>query len=325
VERAASLTTRLLTFSRKEGREARTVDVNESLDGMERMLGRVIGEDVEVITRLTAEHAFVAVDPGDLEQVVMNLVLNARDAMPAGGRIVIETRTAKPPADAGSSADWLSLVVRDTGVGMDDETRSHIFEPFYTTKPVGRGTGLGLSTVYGIVQQARGHIEVESEVGVGTSIEIWLPTVPVPGSVAQVRSDGARAHGGEEKVLVVEDEDLVRLFVRRALEEAGYEVLAASNGEEALEIFAAESGAVDLVLTDVVMPRMKGPELSRRLMGLSPGTPVVYMSGYIESQALQDQLADRPGSLLRKPFRATELYEKVRRALDESLSKRSTD
>jgi nitrogen-specific signal transduction histidine kinase/CheY-like chemotaxis protein len=324
--RAAGLTTQLLAFSRKERPEARTVDVNAVLTNMERMLVRLIGEDIRLETRLAHEQPHISIDSGELEQVVMNLVLNARDAMPMGGRVTVETRCAAGPGGDESEAPGVVLAVRDTGVGMDTETRKRIFEPFYTTKPMGEGTGLGLSTVYGIVQRAEGVVHVESEPGFGTTIDIWLPlasahTRPEPKSVKP--SQPATAGGGEH-ILVAEDEELVRVFVRRALQDAGYRVVAAADGQEALEHFETDPSAIDLVLTDVVMPRMKGPELASRIAEISPETPILYMSGYVDNQALSTQLADRPDALLRKPFSAADLCERVRKSLDRPVGRQST-
>jgi CheY-like chemotaxis protein len=324
--RAAGLTTQLLAFSRQERPAARTVDVNAVLTNMERMLVRLIGEDISLETRLAPEQPNVSVDSGELEQVVMNLVLNARDAMPMGGRITVETHCPSGPGLGTSEAAGVVLSVRDTGVGMDIETRKRIFEPFYTTKPVGEGTGLGLSTVYGIVQRAEGLVHVASEPGSGTTIDIWFPhgsahTRPEPTSL---RPNQPATGGGGEQILVAEDEELVRVFVRRALQDAGYRVVAVADGQEALEHFETDPSAIDLVLTDVVMPRMKGPELASRIAELSPETPILYMSGYVDNQALSSQLADRPDALLRKPFSAADLCERVRKSLDRPVGRQST-
>ena len=208
------------------------------------------------------------------------------------------------------------LSVRDGGLGMDLEMRKRIFEPFFTTKPMGEGTGLGLSTVYGIVQRADGHIGVESEPGDGTTISIWFPHAGGQADRGRHAGEAASPTRGNEKILVVEDEELVRDFVRRALEDVGYEILEACDGQEALEIVEELDSLVDLVLTDVVMPRMKGPELAERLSAVSPQTPVLFMCGYIDNKAVEEQFKDRPDALLRKPFSRTELCERVRSTLD---------
>jgi two-component system cell cycle sensor histidine kinase/response regulator CckA len=317
--RAASLTAQLLAFSRKEARETQPVHVNEVITDMERMLVRLIGEDVTLEARLSTHLRPISIDPGELDQIIMNLVLNARDAMPLGGPIVIETRPASAEAVSGTAhlaGDGVLLSVRDGGVGMDEEVRKRIFEPFFTTKPVGEGTGLGLSTVYGMVHRADGCIEVESEIGVGTTFVVWFPYArrqiyqarQAPGAGAPTR--------GTEKILVVEDEELVRVFAHRALTDARYDVLMASDGQEALELVELLDSPVDMVLTDVVMPRMKGPELAEHLSTLSPLTPVLFMCGYIDNKAVEEQFKDRPDALLRKPFGRDELCERVRSTLD---------
>ena len=322
--RAMSLTSQLLAFSRKEPRGVRSVDLNEVITDMERMLIRLIGEDLTVETRLAPETQPISIDRGELEQVIMNLVLNARDAMSKGGHMLIETRSEAIGGGSanGSTTDGIVLSVRDGGLGMDYETRKRIFEPFFTTKPMGKGTGLGLSTVYGIVQRAGGHIDVESELGHGTTIDVWFPRAPDVASPEQSAVSPAarqdRAPVGTETILVVEDEDLVRKFVRHVLVDAGYEVLTACNGEEALEIVGGLDTPADLVLTDVVMPRMKGPELAKRLATIAPDTVVLYMSGYIDTAELTEQLVTQPHGILHKPFSTTELREQVRVGLDQN-------
>jgi len=283
---------------------------------MEKMLVRLIGEDMTLETRHATDLPGLLIDRGELEQIIMNLVLNARDAMPRGGRVVIETRTASLDAGTGrdsATEDGIVLSVSDTGLGMDSATRNRIFEPFYTTKPVGEGTGLGLSTVYGIVQRVEGHIDVESEPGQGTTIDVWFPQAPEPAAVGGQPEESVEGPTGpalgNERVLVVEDEELVRLFVQRVLEDSGYEVLIACDGVEALEIVEGLDAPPDLVLTDVVMPRMKGPELVERLSTISPDT-TVHMSGYIDNEAVG---AD---AILQKPFSAAVLKERVRSLLD---------
>lgn len=319
-DRASSLTMQLLAFSRKDRRGAHAVDVNAVLSKLEKLLARLIGEHIELTSRLHDEVPSVPIEAGELEQVVMNLVLNARDAMPSGGRVWIETRPATAD-EAGETpsgpVDGVLITVRDTGGGMEPEVQARIFEPFYTTKPMGQGTGLGLSTAYAIIQRCGGRIGVESEVGTGTTIEVWLPASET------VVDDTSREHGhsgiadGHETLLVVEDDELVRQFVRRALEDAGYDLLVAADGQEALDLLETHP-AVDLVLTDIVMPRMKGTELADRVRSTRPGTPVLYMSGYIDGDPLNGQLDRDPDLLLRKPFNAATLRARVRLVLDRA-------
>jgi PAS domain S-box-containing protein len=318
--RASTLTGQLLAFARRDPRGARPISVNRLLLEMERMLVRLIGEDVELETRLAPVPAVISIDPGELEQILMNLVLNARDALPKGGCVIVETRMA-PLGSGGATGrpgeDGVLLSVRDTGVGMDPETTKRVFEPFYTTKPMGEGTGLGLSTVYGIVQRASGHIEIESEPEIGTTVQIWFPLASGEVEVEPRPVVEARVIvGGDERILVVEDEELVRVFVRRALTEAGYQIVVASDGREALEVLEGLDTPVDLVLTDVVMPRMSGTELAQRLLTISPDTPVLFMSGYVQNQSMNTQFGDNPEILLRKPFTTAELCSRVRLMLD---------
>ena len=323
--RASTLTAQLLAFARREPQGARPVQVNEILTDVERLLGRLIGEDVALETRLGPDLPALLIDPGELEQIIMNLVLNARDAMPSGGRIVIETRRGSLPRGAVAAeqaSEAVVLRVRDDGVGMDEDTVKRIFEPFYTTKPTGQGTGLGLSTVYGIVQRAGGGIEVDSTPGRGTTVCVRLPVTrgAVDGPLDE--AEDVVAPGGRERVLVVEDEELVRGFVRRALEGAGYEILLAEDGQDALDVMGASDAPVDLVLTDVVMPRLNGTELAERIAGLAPGVPVLFMSGYLPNHTLSAHLWDNPELLLRKPFTSTELRTRVRLTLDRSYAAR---
>ena len=316
--RAMALTTRLLAFARRELRGARPVDVNGVVSNMEQLLLRLIGEDVALETRLAPGGPRITIDPGELEQILMNLVLNARDAMPAGGIVRIETSTTSVAPDGRAEAG-LHLSVRDSGMGMDAETSKRIFEPFYTTKPMGKGTGLGLSTVYGIVQRSRGQIEVDSVPNRGTTIKIWFPLATEDTTVAAPERPLSRPDGGSERILVVEDEDLVRVFVKRALEDSGYQVVEASDGADALEVIGGTDAPIDLVLTDVLMPGMKGTELAEHVRAIAPEMPILFMSGYVRSEALDGSIRDNPDLLLRKPFRTSDLRERVRAALDGRL------
>ncbi|HEX2045492.1 MAG TPA: PAS domain S-box protein [Gaiellaceae bacterium] len=317
-ERAATLTRQLLAFSRRQVLKPRVIDLNRVVEDMERMLRRLIGEDVELVTAVDPALGRVEADPGQIEQVIANLVVNARDAMPEGGRLVLETenvevdgtftagRVEMPPGA------YVVLAVTDTGVGMDAETQAHAFEPFFTTKEVGKGTGLGLATVYGIVKQSGGYIWVYSEQGEGTTFRIYLPRVEKPGD--ELAADGQAAAGeGSETVLVVEDEGVVRQLIARDLAGRGYTVLTAATGLEALAVADGHAGPIEVVVTDVVMPGMGGLELMRRLAEARPDTKVVYMSGYAE-RAVADELAPCP--LLQKPFNASALAAKIREVLD---------
>ena len=287
-ERAATLTRQLLAFARRQVNEPRVVDLNVLVAGTERLLGRLIGEDIELVTRSTADSAAVRADPGSLEQVLMNLAVNARDAMPRGGRlaigideVVLDARDANRPVDAASGA-YIVLTVTDTGSGIAQEHLPHIFEPFYTTKPQGRGTGLGLATVYGIVRQAGGHIRLSSAVDRGTEVAIYLPRVAeAPTATAAGPADVLV--GGGETLLLVEDEPSVRSVAARVLTRAGYDVLQACDGAEALEVYERAGEGIALVITDVVMPRIGGPELATRLRARRPGLKVLFTSGYTEA------------------------------------------
>jgi PAS domain S-box-containing protein len=318
-ERAADLTRQLLAFSRRQVLEPRVLDLNEVVEDMERMLRRLIGEDIELVTAVEPDLGRVEADPGQLEQVIANLVVNARDAMPDGGRLVLQTANADVDetftsgrAGGMQPGPYVVLEVSDSGAGMDAETQAHAFEPFFTTKEVGKGTGLGLATVYGIVKQSGGFIWVYSEPGEGTTFKIYLPRVEKPVDLAPappLRS----ARGGTETVLVVEDEEVVRDLIGRDLTGRGYSVLTAGTGREALAVAAEHDGAIDLVVTDVVMPEMGGLELMQRLVAARPGIKVVYMSGYTE-RAVADGAVPRP--LLQKPFNASTLADTIREVLD---------
>ncbi len=320
-KRAQVLTGQLLTFSRRKRIAPRIVNLNELIEGLERMLGRLVGEDVIVELRLAQELANVRIDPGSFEQVIVNLAVNARDAMPHGGRLIIETAetwledSSPDPASISLDRKRVSVRVIDEGVGMDDETISRVFEPFFTTKAVGIGTGLGLSTCYGIVRQAGGTISVESSHGHGTTFRILLPTTEDTSSIIDQPSPVSK-RGGRETILVVEDEDQLRRLSVRILEDLGYTVYEAKNGLEALRIAKTRIDQLDLLLTDVVMPELGGKLLAERLFAEKPTLKVVFMSGYDPDQVAQ-RGPDVPGhEVLEKPFTPDTLGASVRRALD---------
>jgi len=320
-ERAAALTRQLLAFSRRQVLEPRVVELGQVVRGLEKMLRRLISEDIGLATSLPPALPRVCVDPGQLEQVVMNLVVNARDAMPGGGRLSIELRAVvlddavRERIPDGRPGRFLQLSVADTGCGMDGELLARIFEPFFTTKEQGKGTGLGLSTVFGIVQQSHGFIEVASRVGEGTTFRVYLPVAESQdGAGAEDRPDGPV--GGKERILLVEDDPMVREVTRRILAGVGYEVLPAAGPEHALGQVVDGKAAFDLLLTDVVMPGICGPELSKRLLELRPGIRVLFMSGYTDDALSRLNLAASDIQLLQKPFSAVDLTRRVREVLD---------
>lgn len=321
VERASSLTRQLLALSRHQPLQPQVVDLGAALRFMEPMLRRTIGEDIELSLKMDPDVWAVRIDGGHIEQLVLNLVLNSRDAMPAGGRLVVEAANVRlDDAYARRHFDvvpgeYAMLAVSDTGVGMDEATRRRVFEPFFTTKPPGRGTGLGLSTVYGIVRRSGGSIWVYSEVSRGTTFKVYLPratwvSVPQPGAETPALSRGT------ETVLVVEDEAALRRLCERILTAAGYTVLAAASGDEAVEMAARHDGPIHLLLADVVMPGQAGPAVARRLLEERAGTKVLFMSGYAE-QAVDQHRAAIPGAhFIAKPFDGRTLAQAVRAALD---------
>jgi PAS domain S-box-containing protein len=327
--RAAVLTRQLLAFSRRQHLERRTINVNETIGEIMKLLQRIIGEDVEVLVKYTSALCAVFADPVQIEQVIMNLGVNARDAMPEGGQLTIETsnvelnenyRRKYPYAHCGK---YVEIRVSDTGIGMDDETQAHIFEPFYTTKEVGHGTGLGLSMVYGIVKQHDGHINVYSEKGHGATFKIYLPVVESADD-EDVIAVQPPLLGGTETILVAEDEEALRNLARDILEGLGYAVLLAPNGEEAVEIFGKNREQIDLLLLDVVMPRMGGWEAYERIRELDPDVPLILMTGY-SAETVQNrfvkqiELMERLGAtVLQKPYNVEGLGRKVREVLDKS-------
>lgn len=324
-ERASSLTRQLLAFSRKQILQPRVLDMNSVVATVEPMLRRLIGEDITISSQCNAR-GYVVADPGQLEQVLVNLVVNARDAMPQGGRISIETRNAvldetytseHAPVMAGH---YVMLAVTDTGVGMTHETKEHAFDPFFTTKEAGKGTGLGLATVYGIVKQSGGYVWVYSEPGLGTTLKLYFPEVSAAaafGSASEHQGSGQPSNHGSETILLVEDEEAVRGLTCRILEKQGYRVIPAQHGRDAMEIASKEKGQIDLVLTDVVMPGMNGRGLVERLVGVRPTIKSLYMSGYTDDDIIRRGFIEPSKSFLQKPFTTEALLRTVRKVLDE--------
>jgi two-component system cell cycle sensor histidine kinase/response regulator CckA len=322
-ERAAALTRQLLAFSRKQVLEPRVLDLNEVVGGIDKMLRRLIGEDIDLLTVNSSGLWLVRADPGQVEQVIMNLVVNARDAMPQGGRLTIEMSNVDID---GSYPDrnpamvpgrYVTLAISDTGAGMAAEVKERAFEPFFTTKEHGKGTGLGLSTVYGIVKQSGGYIWVYSEIGKGTTFKIYLPAVGENISESQRTELRSRSAWGCETILVVEDNESVRKFVRSVLEPKGYDLLEADGSEDAAKLIEKHSGPIHLLLTDVVMPRLSGPELAARLAPHHPESKVLYMSGYTDNAIVHHGVLDPGTHFLQKPFVPEALMQKIREVLDE--------
>ena len=322
-ERATAMTRQLLAFSRQQVLAPQVLDLNEVVAGIDRMLGRLIGEDIELVTSVSPGLRLVKADPGQIDQVIMNLVVNARDAMPQGGRLTIETANVLlGEGEFGcrlvvAPGPYVLLAVSDTGTGMTEEVKGRIFEPFFTTKEHGKGTGLGLSTVYGIVKQSDGYIWADSQPGKGTTFKIYLPPVAtVEAKRVEKTEPRPRAAGGSETVLVVEDNEAVRSYVRSMLETQGYVLLEAGDSEEAVQLTENHAGPIHLLLTDVVMPRMSGPELAARLRPQHPEAKVLYMSGYTDNAIADHGVLDPGTYFLQKPFVAETLLQKVREVLD---------
>jgi PAS domain S-box-containing protein len=320
-ERSAGLTRQLLAFSRREVVAPQLLDPNAAVREMEEMLRRVIGEDVRLVTAPAPGVGLVLADPGQLEQVLLNLALNARDAMPTGGTLTVATEAAEvgPAAVTGlPPGRYAVLAVSDTGCGMTDEVKARAFEPFFTTKGVGKGTGLGLAVVHGVAAQAGGAVEVQTAPGAGATFRVYLPVVG--DAPREVRAPPSRARAvprGAETVLLVEDESAVRSLLRRVLVSAGYTVLDAADGAEALRVAAAHGGPVDLLLTDVVMPGGGGRQLADALCASRPGLRVLFISGYTDDAVVRHGVTEEEVNFLHKPFTAAALAEKVREVLDQ--------
>ncbi len=321
-ERAASLTQQLLAFSRRQVLEPKVLDVNIVVSDIERMLRRLIGEHIELKTPKAPDLWKVKADPGQIEQAILNLVLNARDAMPSGGTLAIETSNAQ--LDESFTRDhvptqpgpYVSVAVSDTGVGISDDVKARLFEPFFTTKERGKGTGLGLSTTYGIVKQSGGYLWCDSEVGRGTTFRVLLPRVEEPVSQVEERKPLPPIHPGDETLLLVEDEPEVRSLVQRILKTQGYTVVTAANPDEALAVAREFKGSIQLMVTDVVMPGMSGLQLAERLAPMRPNMRVLFMSGYTNDAIGHQGVLDPGTAFLQKPFTPNALARKVREVLD---------
>ena len=319
--RAASLTRQLLAFSRQQVLEPKVLSMNSVVEDVKKMLGRLIKEDISLVTDLDPALGRMRADQGQIEQVIVNLAVNARDAMPRGGKLTIKTANI----EVGESSGWrhkpmppgpyIGLTISDTGMGMDAETQSRAFEPFFTTKDPGKGTGLGLATVYGVVKQSGGFIWLTSQVGQGTTFEIFFPRVSDPVEEVPRDADRTLPAGGSETILLVEDDESLRALILSSLREAGYTVIAAADGLEALRIARSKAKAIDLVLTDVVMPGMSGTQVAEGICAMYPNTKVLYMSGYSEFAGGHQEIVRQGRVLLQKPFELRNLARQVREVL----------
>jgi PAS domain S-box-containing protein len=320
--RAAGLTRQLLAFSRRQMLQAKVLDLNSVVREMDTMLQRLIGEDMDLVTLLQPSLGQIKADPGQLEQVMLNLIVNARDAMPKGGKITIETGRAYLDEAyarehvAVQPGHYVVLTVSDTGIGMDAETQKRIFDPFFTTKEIGKGTGLGLATVYGIVKQSEGNIWVYSELGIGTTFKVYLPRVDEVADGEELAGDSRSVPGGSETILLVEDEDLVRRLAVKILEEFGYTVITAANGEDGLRLCKEFKGPIDLLISDVVMPQMSGRQLAEHVSVLRPETKVLFMSGYTDDAIVRHGILEEDMAFIQKPFLPDALARKTRELLD---------
>jgi CheY-like chemotaxis protein len=318
-----------LAFSRQQMLAPRLLDLNAVVADLDKMLRRLIGEDVELVCVTDPQLGPVKADPGQVEQVLLNLAINARDAMPTGGRLTIQTRRVEldeayarthPDARAGLHA---LVSVSDTGVGMDRATLARIWEPFYTTKAAGKGTGLGLAMVYGIVKQSEGHVAVTSAPGRGSTFQVYLPLAEETGRLAKSNQGAAGMPRGTETILLAEDEEAVRALTRRVLQSCGYTLLEAADGVEALRVAAEHGGRIDLLVSDVVMPRMGGRELAERLHGLHPAARVLFLSGYTDDAVVRHGVQEDQVAFLQKPFTPPALAMKVREVLDSAPGARA--
>jgi signal transduction histidine kinase len=322
-DRAAALTSQLLAFARKQMIDPQVIDLGELIQNIEGLLRRLIGEDIELDIRVGRGSEWIKADPGQIEQVLVNLVVNARDAMPGGGTLTIatasttlETSGIPIPADTAEDSKLVLLSVGDTGTGIPLEARDHLFEPFFTTKEPGKGTGLGLATCYGIVSQHNGHISYTTEIDRGTTFNIYLPHVEVAAARPNQGEERALARG-DELILLVEDETAVRELAARSLRQLGYTILEAANGEEALRLIKASGATPQLLLTDVIMPRMSGWSLAERLSAIWPDIKVLFISGYSDQVVTEERWVQEGVALLQKPFSPAALAHRVRKAIDQ--------
>jgi PAS domain S-box-containing protein len=322
-KRATTLIKQLLAFGRKQVLQPVVLDLNQIIAGIEKVLGRMLGENIELVQEYAPNLGQTLADPGQIEQVLMNLTVNARDAMPEGGRLTIETANVELDEEYAAHhvgvipGSYVQLSVTDTGCGMDEQTKARIFEPFFTTKEKGKGTGLGLSTVYGIIKQSGGNIQVNSEPGHGTTFMIYLPrSLSVTTAISINPPKIPRLLMGTEIILLAEDEEAVRNLTRRILCNAGYTVLTAANGGEALLFSAQHAGGIHLLLTDVIMPRMSGKTLAQELSKTRPALRVLYMSGYTDDVINRSGALDEGANFISKPFTSDDLLRKVREVLD---------
>ena len=320
-ERSAELTKQLLAFSRRQMLQSKVLDINQVVSDTVLMLERLIGEDIDLVTVLDSNTANIEADPGQLSLVILNLVVNSRDAMPDGGTITIETKNvflddayARQHVSV-KPGPYVMLSIGDTGIGMDAQTQQQIFEPFFTTKEVGKGTGLGLSTVYGIIKQSNGNIWVYSEVGKGTVFKIYLPQITESSSPIE-EAKPTDSFLGTETILVVEDEDMVRNLTVEVLESCGYEVLQARNGIEALDFCKSYKEKIDLLITDIVMPQIGGRELAERMLHEDPSLCVLFTSGYTDDAIVRHGILEEDANFIQKPFNLDDLGKKVRELLD---------
>jgi two-component system, cell cycle sensor histidine kinase and response regulator CckA len=329
-DRAASLTRQLLAFSRKQVLVPKLLDLNTVVREMDKMLRRLICEDIELVTLLSPNLGQIKVDPGQIEQVIMNLALNARDAMPRGGKLTIQTSNVNLAASEiirqerelfgepdVHSNQFVVLTMSDTGCGMDEQTKTHVFEPFFTTKEMGRGTGLGLATVYGVVKQSGGAVSVYSEPGHGTTFKVYLPRISQVVEHHLTPIVSAPVAGGTETILLVEDEEKVRTLARAVLQSGGYQVLEACHGHDAVQIAERHVGRINLLLTDVVMPKLGGRGLAEHLRPAHPNLAVLFMSGYTDDHVIRHGILEAETAFLQKPFSPTGLLAKVREVLDD--------
>jgi nitrogen-specific signal transduction histidine kinase/ActR/RegA family two-component response regulator len=323
VERGGTLTRQLLAFSRQQVLEPQVMSLGEYLGSIKGMLARVIGEDLELKIRTSDTHFHVRVDPTQIEQVIMNLVVNARDAMPKGGSLTIETtnvdldETYAGRPLAAKPGPHVLLAVSDNGHGMDEATRARLFEPFFTTKSAGKGTGLGLSTVFGIIQQSGGSLEVYSQPDLGTSVKVYLPRIDQPVSV-EAQALKCQAARGTETILVVEDDEMVRKLVRETLEREGYRVMDSADPVAARRIADSHKGEIQLLITDVVMPKVSGDELAAQITASRPAIKVLYMSGYTDNAVVNSGILEKEAAFLQKPFTPGALAHKVREVLEKT-------